>query len=195
MAEMKRSVGRPRDPRTDALILEAARAVLTEQGYEALSYEVVARRAGVTRPTIYRRWPSKVQLAYEAAFPAADLQSDHLHRRPEDGPRPAHRGGRPGLLATGDPGGAARLLPHLMPGSALREAARDPLTAAAREQFRAVLDQAARRGEIRADVDADLIFDTVIGLVMFRVALQGEWPSTTPAEAVDLILRGASPSG
>src|SRR3954470_14545799 len=74
MSEGKRSAGRPRDPQTDADILGAARAVLAEQGYEALSFEVVARRAGVTRPTIYRRWPSKVHLAYEAAFPVADLQ-------------------------------------------------------------------------------------------------------------------------
>ena len=195
MAEMKRSVGRPRDPKTDALILEAARAVLTEQGYEALSYEVVARRAGVTRPTIYRRWPSKVQLAYEAAFPAADLQSitytgdlrTDLGRLIEAAARAYSRPETRAALPA--------LLPHLMPGSVLREAARDPLTAAARRQFRAVLDQAARRGQIRPDVDADLIFDTVVGLVMFRVALQGEWPSTTPDEAVDLILRGASPSG
>ncbi|NUU22630.1 MAG: TetR/AcrR family transcriptional regulator, partial [Streptomycetaceae bacterium] len=62
--------GRPRDPQIDDAILTAVRDLLAEDGYAKLSFETVARRAGVTRPTIYRRWSSKAQLVHEAVFPA-----------------------------------------------------------------------------------------------------------------------------
>src|SRR5690242_7419882 len=66
--------GRPRDESANARILQAVRDLLTDVGYDGLSYEQVARRAGVSRPTIYLRWPTKAHLAYDAAFPAEDLK-------------------------------------------------------------------------------------------------------------------------
>lgn len=66
--------GRPRRPETDAAILHATIELLRETGYGGLSIEGVAARARVTRPTIYRRWPDKVQLVIDAltkAVPAA----------------------------------------------------------------------------------------------------------------------------
>ena len=65
--------GRPRDPAIDDAILDATRSLLREVGYQQLSFETVARRAGVTRPTIYRRWPSKMHLVHEAVFPSSRL--------------------------------------------------------------------------------------------------------------------------
>lgn len=58
--------GRPRRPETDAAILRATMDLLHESGYGGLSIEAVAARAGVTRPTVYRRWPDKAHLVIDA---------------------------------------------------------------------------------------------------------------------------------
>src|SRR3954470_4023103 len=49
--------GRPRDPRRRQAILDAATHLLTEVGYDRMTVDALAARAGVSKPTIYRRWP------------------------------------------------------------------------------------------------------------------------------------------
>ncbi len=68
---MTRTPGRPRSREADAAILDAALDLLIECGAEATSIEQVARRAGVTRATVYRRFPDKTRLliaTLEAAY-------------------------------------------------------------------------------------------------------------------------------
>src|SRR3954462_15592025 len=49
--------GRPRDPRRREAILGAAIAFVAEVGYDRMTVDALAARAGVSKPTIYRRWP------------------------------------------------------------------------------------------------------------------------------------------
>lgn len=58
--------GRPRDPTRDTAILTAALDLFIEHGIAGMSIEQIARRAGVGKPTIYRRWSSKEQLVADA---------------------------------------------------------------------------------------------------------------------------------
>ena len=59
--------GRPRDPRRDEAIYEAAITLCAEAGYDGMTLEAVAARAGVSKPTIYRRCPAgKAQLVAAA---------------------------------------------------------------------------------------------------------------------------------
>jgi AcrR family transcriptional regulator len=58
--------GPPRDPARDAQILRAATELLIEGGYPALTMDKAAARAGVGKATVYRRWPSRAELAAEA---------------------------------------------------------------------------------------------------------------------------------
>ena len=62
-----RSRGRPRNPANDAAILNAARDILATHGFDALTFEAVAQAAGISRVSIYRRWPSKAHLVNEIA--------------------------------------------------------------------------------------------------------------------------------
>ncbi|MBT3073649.1 TetR/AcrR family transcriptional regulator [Streptomyces sp. CYG20] len=55
--------GRPKDPRVDAALLDAAIEVLNESGWAAFTTTAVARRAGASTASLYRRWPSKQALA------------------------------------------------------------------------------------------------------------------------------------
>ena len=61
-------IGRPRDPRAHAAILSAVRDLLASVGYERLTIEAVAVRAGVGKQTVYRWWPAKSALVAEAAL-------------------------------------------------------------------------------------------------------------------------------
>src|SRR5690349_13791922 len=58
--------GRPRDPSCDTAIADAALELVAELGYDRTSVEAIAGRAGVSKPTIYRRWPGKRELIVEA---------------------------------------------------------------------------------------------------------------------------------
>lgn len=62
------ALGRPRDPEKDVAVLEAARQLLVEEGYQGTTVVAIARRAGVGAPTIYRRWATKEALIEDAAF-------------------------------------------------------------------------------------------------------------------------------
>src|ERR1700761_8740952 len=70
MSEMEpklrqRTVGRL-DRSRDPAILNAALAALTENGYDATNMDDIARRAGVGKAAIYRRWSSKAALMADA---------------------------------------------------------------------------------------------------------------------------------
>lgn len=66
------SRGRPRDLSIDERVLEVARRHLARVGYDAMALAAVAEEAGTTRQAIYRRWPSKADLATSAIASLAE---------------------------------------------------------------------------------------------------------------------------
>ncbi len=64
--QAKAGRGRPRDPGADKAILRAALELFVEHGIEGASFEQIARRAGVARTTVYRRWSSREDLVAQA---------------------------------------------------------------------------------------------------------------------------------
>src|SRR5215217_6083701 len=183
-------VGRPRDTHIDAAVLEATHATLDESGYGRLTLEEVARRAGTTKPAIYRRWAGRQRLVLAAL-------SERLGeaRAPDTGCTlcdldeclkvfvAAFRRMPPGVMGPlfADCAGDRELRAAFM--SALFE----PPRAAVRE----TLERAHARGDLRDDVDLDLILDLIGSLVHYR-ALFGHAP-TSNAEierAVEALLQG-----
>ncbi len=77
-------MARPRDPDMQERICESARRLLLEVGYSGLSIEGIAKAAGVGKTTIYRRWPSKADLVFDAVYnqapPAAEPLPIDLHQ-------------------------------------------------------------------------------------------------------------------
>lgn len=74
--------GRPRDPGNDAAILDAALDLLIERGATGASIEAIARRAGVAKLTVYRRWQSKEDLLMAALEHARNPDTDHVQATP-----------------------------------------------------------------------------------------------------------------
>ncbi len=66
MAAEPSRAGRKRDHSRDRVILEATLLVLAHAGYDGLTIDKVAARAGAARATVYRRWPTKAELVLAA---------------------------------------------------------------------------------------------------------------------------------
>jgi AcrR family transcriptional regulator len=60
------SPGRPRDPRLDGRIREAAAVVYAGSGWSGFNFDIVAREAGVGKSAVYRRWASREDLLIDA---------------------------------------------------------------------------------------------------------------------------------
>jgi AcrR family transcriptional regulator len=183
-------VGRPRDRQIDAAVLGATLAVLDRSGYGRLTIEVVARDAGTTKPAIYRRWPNRQRLVL-----AALGQRLGDARAPDTGCTlcdldeclkvfvAAFRRMPPGVLGP--------LFAECAGDRELRAAFMTVLFEPPRAAVRETLDRAHARGDLRDDVDLELILDLFGSLVHYR-ALFGHAP-TSDAEierAVEALLRG-----
>ena len=73
MAVASTHTGRPRDPAIDTAVLSTARRHLAVHGLAGLSIAAVADEAGTTRPAVYRRWPTKLNLAVAAVVDLAEV--------------------------------------------------------------------------------------------------------------------------
>ncbi|WP_280262731.1 TetR/AcrR family transcriptional regulator [Nocardia abscessus] len=79
-AQETRRGGRPRDDEREGEILEVVASLLAERGYEGVTFEEVARRAGSSKATLYRRWKSKRDMVVAAlkAGPARREGADEI---------------------------------------------------------------------------------------------------------------------
>jgi AcrR family transcriptional regulator len=71
--------GRPRSETSRNAILTAASELLLEHGLTVVSMEAVAERAGASKATIYRWWPSKELLALDAIFSEWEPEPPHVY--------------------------------------------------------------------------------------------------------------------
>lgn len=190
METEERRVGRPRSEEASRAILAATIDSLAEDGFEGLTMEGVAGRAGVGKTTIYRRWSSKealVRAAVEAFVSGIAIPNSGSVR--ED------------LLALereavgvyrGKPG-------RVMPGLVSAMARHPELAASVREDFlrsrraalRTVLRRGIERGEIREDADLELALDFLGGPLFYRLLVTGGPLDAALAEGVvDVMLHG-----
>jgi AcrR family transcriptional regulator len=191
-ASPARKRGRPRSAQAQAAILAAAVDLFSDLGFDGMSVEAVAAKAGVGKATIYRRWPSKEDLVVEAI--------SGLIPPPE---APDTGTTRDDLLAM--VGSAIRFIRTTKAGDALPRmageiAARSPVGRRYVEKVikprRAVLaeivQRGVRRGELRADLDVELAVDAVLGPAVLR-KLMGTLDRESddfPERLTDAALRG-----
>jgi len=190
-SEARRAPGRPRDEQASEEILDAAVALLTEQGFAGVTVDAVARRAGVSKATIYRRWPTKEALLLAAAH--------CLSGGPPEVPDTGTVGDDLRLLlrsfidvlAGGLPG---EILPELVAESTRRPEIRALLAqfaAERRRRWNAVLERAEARGELRVGLDREVVIDCLTGPLFTRLLVTGR--PLTPVladEIVDAVLPG-----
>jgi AcrR family transcriptional regulator len=167
--------GRPRDPQRREAILQAALALVAEVGYDRATIDAIAARAGVSKPTLYRRWPhGKPELVADAI----------RERHAQGGATPDTGSLRGDLLAmvaiqTGklldDVHLACGLLTQLRTSEELASVMREHVIAEERRRVDELLDRAAARGELPAGAVVSPLFADVAGSLVFtRVTITGE---------------------
>lgn len=163
--------GRPRDPHADEAILAAARDLLAEGGLANLTVEGTAQRAGVAKTTVYRRYPTKLDLAVAAV---ADLvsgggpESDSVENGVREGSDLFQK-------AFGPPGSQAAYLAVAAAAATNPDIherfTRDVLTPVSHDIEAMVRDE-RERGHARPDAPADFIFDVILGTLIHRYIIR-----------------------
>jgi AcrR family transcriptional regulator len=74
MTTRAQGVGRPRDADIDTAVLTAARELLAEVGYESMTMDGTAARAGTSKAAIYRRFSSKAEMLFAAVLHGAEIE-------------------------------------------------------------------------------------------------------------------------
>jgi AcrR family transcriptional regulator len=161
------SRGRPRDPRRREAILRAAIELVAEVGYDRMTVEALAARAGVSKPTIYRRWPGgKKEIVLDAMrskHADADAMSD----------TGSLRGDLLALLSSilehmeEDTHLAAGLISQLRNSEELAQLMRDEVVEYQRRRYDPIIQRAVARGELSPDARISPLFPDIAGSIIF----------------------------
>ena len=170
-----RAPGRPRSERARTAILIATNELLDSRGLAALSVDVIATRAGVSKATIYRWWPTKAAVVMDAflahtsprmPFPDTGSTREDLRRQIKS------------VIQLFNQAGTGRSLVALIAESqhdpVLAQAFRERFIAARREAAREVLVRGRERGELRPDLDVDIAIDALYGPLYYRLLVSGD---------------------
>ncbi|WP_067722751.1 TetR/AcrR family transcriptional regulator [Nocardia yamanashiensis] len=181
-----------RGPKVRAAVLAATIDELAEQGYAAFAVENVAKRAGVHKTTVYRRWPERDGLIADAlsesvttdiAIPDTGALEDDLRQLAR------------GLVSwVKSPGGQAVLAVLLSerigatrPPDAVRHIFRDRI-----RQALPIVDRAVTRGQLPSGIDPSELVKAVVAPIYFRALITREKLTDATADnAVRLALAGA----
>jgi AcrR family transcriptional regulator len=165
----KRAPGRKRDEATRDAILRAAFDLIDEEGYRGFTIEGVAARSGAGKTTIYRWWPTKEDLAFDALL--SQFADGHGDAKPEsviEGMRLYMR-----RLAADFAGKPGRVLAAIIGGGQCQAEAADRFRqrflAPRREKGRLALQHGIATGELRADIDIEAVLDAFLSPFFFRL--------------------------
>jgi AcrR family transcriptional regulator len=174
-----RAPGRPQDPEIDRAILAAAGEIFVRDGFQNMTLPGVAAAAGVAKTTVYRRYPSTVELVLATI--------NHLNT---GAPAPDSGSARDDLVTAlnfvrlrFDLSVTGTLLTEERDHPELLGAARRQMIVPAIDRFRGVLSSGVERGELRSDLDLDAAAHALLGSFFIRYLERGR-PGPRWAEEV-----------
>ncbi|MEU6720985.1 TetR/AcrR family transcriptional regulator [Nonomuraea sp. NPDC046802] len=198
MTSTRRTRGRPRDPEADDAIMKAALELFVERGLEGANFEQIAKRAGVAKVTVYRRWSSKEELLTQAIEQARTLAPENdIWAGADAAAQPvderlmeswAHTLGDARFRAI-----LAQLIGSSVTQPSLLATYREQYIQPRRQLMRAALEHARRSGRLAADADLDTVIDMVVGAVMYRMLIDPDEPADPAAtrQSLEAVLRQA----
>jgi AcrR family transcriptional regulator len=185
-----RTPGRPRKAGADEAILNAAIELIASGGLHAATVDAVARRAGVARASVYLRWENHDALITAAVRRAIGREpyplTGDLERDLAYGPEQARR-----IFSEA---AFTRILPALV-DVVLQPASAGSVTydsvAPNRRRVAEEYRRLAGAAGLRADVDAELVNDLLVGAMLNRLLATGKAPTRTDARQVaEIVLAG-----
>ncbi len=186
--------GRPRDARSHQAVLAATLDLLGEVGYRRFTVGGVAKRAGVGKSTIYRWWPSKLDLILEAAAPQLEigLAPDTGSTRHD-----LNIGAEQAIASFSRPIAAQVLfvvIADLEEDPRLREIYQSKWVLPWRVSMANALERGIANGDLAKGLDVELVIDMLAGTIFQRVLVIPEPMTDGLAQRlIDLVIRGKLP--
>lgn len=186
-----RGPGRPRSEKARKAVIQSTLALLRQVGFNDLTIEAVAARAGVGKATVYRWWPNKAELVVEAfaaavedelRFPSAGPVLESIHHQMR---RWAHIFRSPLGQIVAAVIGAGQSDPDIL------RAFQAHWVEPRRIEARRLLRQAMKNGEIRGDIDPDTVLDLLYGPLYIRLLIRH---APLDEAIVDAVFRVVSPA-
>jgi AcrR family transcriptional regulator len=183
--------GRPRSPETQEKILKAAYEMLNEVGFMDLTIEGVAARAGVGKPTIYRRWKTKAALAMDAFLEAVnpEIAFPDTGSVIEDFRQQMYKIVK--LMNSLRGQVLASVIGSGQVDAELMAAFREHWLTPRRNEAKKIFKQGVERGELREDIDAEVAIDALYSPLFYRLLLKHQ-PLTDKFvdELIDVVMKG-----
>ena len=168
----QRKPGRPRSAQAHKAILDAALELLAQEGFQGLSIEDIAARAGVGKTTIYRRWSSKDELVIDAIHEIqVDLTTVDTGNFRNDLVilfKAANRGIMTHPLL---PQLVLRLISEFQANPEIFQVFLTQLLIPRIQRFMYMVEQAQARGEIRRDIDWTLALELITGPIFIHLLI------------------------
>ena len=163
-----RTGGRPRDARCEAAILSATLDLFSEAGFEGMSIEAVAHRAGVGKTTIYRRWPSKEAIVVAAVGASLSGEESPIDTGSLTGDLVA-MAKRAHCFLTSTVSGQVlpQMMRHVATDTELGRLYVQQVLAPKRRRMVEMLERGLARGELRPGVDLAAAADAILGTLVF----------------------------
>ncbi|BAY10356.1 TetR/AcrR family transcriptional regulator [Calothrix sp. NIES-2098] len=168
----KKSQGRPRSTQAHQAILQAALELLAEVGFDAMSMDAIATRAGVGKPTIYRRYSSKEELVADAIESVRqDVVIPDTGNLWDDMDELIKNAAQITLSPLGRKT-VAMIISSASNNSQFAQIYWTKYLQPRRQAFAVVLERAKARNEIQADLDPGLVFDTMSAIMLYALIFQ-----------------------
>ncbi|WP_013324667.1 TetR/AcrR family transcriptional regulator [Gloeothece verrucosa] len=188
----KKTPGRPRSVQSHQAMLGATLELLGEVGFEAISIEAIAARAGVGKTTIYRRYSSKEELVADAIESIRqDVVIPDTGSFWSDIDELIENAAQISLSPLGRQT-VAMIISSASSNSQFAEIYWTKYLQPRRQAFAVVIERAKARNEIQADVDSGLVFDVMSGIMLYALI----FPPTTESwsqyvrRALHLLFKG-----
>jgi AcrR family transcriptional regulator len=183
--------GRQRSVEAESAILQAAVELLSKKPLNEVTAEAIAQKAGVSKATIYKWWPNKNLVALDAF--GARLQADVAIPNTGSAKRDFTRQLQDTIIFYKSPMGRMlrQFLAEGQSDPAFLELFRERFLKSRRDSILAIWRRGVERGEIRREVEGELVLDLIFGPMVYRLmAGHGPLDENQAATIIDTIFRG-----
>lgn len=165
---MIKAVGRPRSQAADDAILKAATKMLYKQPYQDVSMEAIAAEAGVSKATLYRRWPNKSMLAVEVLIDIVLAEQLTFKGESYRDRLLQNLKALRNMLGSDYSDVIVSIIAETQHDRALRDIFYEHFLQPVQAIGDAELERAIQIGEVKDIVDKDLFFDQMFGFFYYR---------------------------
>jgi len=171
MEDDKLCVGRPRDARCTQRVLDAAWELGTQGGFDGLTMEGIAARAGVGKTTIYRRWPNVWAIVVDALLEGSAHAAPVLQLATARQSLAASMRLIAKVFRSKDGRVLRALIGRAQMDPSLRKEIGEHWLHARRRLSREIIRKGIASGELRPELDPDTVLDALYGALYHRLLL------------------------